>query len=161
MRVWIASLAAVLIQPLVYAVRIAPAYFASPTPLYGAGPAFVSIVIAAAAVVLVLGVPTFFLLRRLRLAGVVSLAISGFVLGAMTAAVPGWPRYLEGFSAGENWHGRFVNTYVNGVPTKYAWLTYAESVFYFGVHGFVGALTFYLVWRLFEVRANMARAEAA
>ena len=154
MRIWLASLAAVLVQPLVLAVRIAPYYFASSDPLYGAGAVFLSVVVVAAAVVLMLGVPAFLVLRRFHREGWTSLAIAGFLLGALLAAVPSWPRYQEGYSAGENWHGRYVDTYINGVPTTYAWLSYAENVFYFGIHGLVGAIAFYLVWRILQRRAD-------
>jgi hypothetical protein len=82
MRIWIPSFAAVAIQPLVFAGRIAPDYFASPQPLYGIGPFFLGIVVVAAAVVLILGIPAFLLLHKLQRTGWTSLAVAGFLLGA-------------------------------------------------------------------------------
>lgn len=146
MRIWIASLAAVAVQPLVFAGRIAPDYFASPQPFYGVGFFFLSIIVVAAAVVLILGIPTFLLLRKFQSTGWTSLAIAGFLLGALPVAALSWPRSLEGYSSGQNWHGKYIATYINGVPTKYAWLTYGENVVFFGLHGLVGALVFYAVW---------------
>src|SRR5690242_10553304 len=118
MRIWIASIAAVAVQPLVFAGRIAPDYLASPQPLYGVGFFLLSVLVVAAAVVLVLGIPTFFMLRKFQREGWASLAIAGFVLGALPL-VFFWPSHLEGFSSGQNWHGNYVQTYVNGIPTTY------------------------------------------
>lgn len=146
MNIWIAALAAVAVQPLVLVLRIAPDYLASPQPLYGIGFMLLAVVVVAAAVVLILGIPAFLMLRKLHREGWVSLAIAGFALGALPVAVS-WPGHLEGFSAGQNWHGKYVQTYVNGVPTSYAWLTYGENVLFFALHGLVGALVFYAIWR--------------
>lgn len=145
MRIWIASIAAVAVQPLVFAGRIAPDYLASSQPLYGVGFVLLSVVVVAAAVVLILGIPTFLMLRKFQREGWASLAIAGFVLGALPVAIS-WPRRLEGFSSGQNWHGKYVDIYISGAPTTYAWLTYGENVLYFGLHGLAGALVFYAVW---------------
>src|SRR3989442_11463759 len=119
MRIWFASLAAVAVQPLVLALRIAPDYFLSSSgPLYGIGLVFLSVVVVAAAVVLILGVPTFLLLSKFQRAGWASLAIAGFILGILPVAFS-WPRPLEGYSSGQNWHGRYIDIYVNGNPTTY------------------------------------------
>jgi hypothetical protein len=147
MRIWIASLAAVAVQPLVFAGRIAPDYFASRQPMNGVGILLLSIIVVAAAMVLLLGIPTFFLLSKFQSTGWTSLAIAGFLLGALPVAALSWPRNLEGYSSSQNWHGKFIAAYINGVPTKYAWLTYGENMVFFGLHGLVGALIFYAVWR--------------
>jgi hypothetical protein len=160
MRIWIASLAAVLVQPLVFAARIVPDLMASPGPLYGVGFILVSVVVVAAAVVLTLGIPAFLLLRKFQRESWVSVAVAGVLLGALPAALF-WPRHLEGYSAGQTWHGRYVDTYVDGVPTTYAWLSYIESVVYFGVHGLAGALAFYAVWRKLERKAEKSVVPAA
>ena len=146
MNIWIAAIAAVAVQPLVFALRVLPDFLSSPQPLYGVGFVFLAVVVVGAAVVLVLGVPTFLALRRFGREGWGSLAAAGALLGALPSAFS-WPRTMEGFSAGQNWHGKYVETYVNGAPTTYAWLTYGESVLFFALHGLVGALVFYGVWR--------------
>jgi hypothetical protein len=147
MRIWIASVAAVAVQPLVFAVRIAPVYFASSQSLNGIGFILVSVIVVAAVVVLTLGIPTFLLLRKFQRVSWASLAVAGFALGALPMAAFSWPRDLEGYSSGATWHGKYVDFYVNGVPTTYAWSSYGESVMYFGLHGLVGALVLYAVWR--------------
>lgn len=146
MNIWLAALAAVVIQPLFFLLLLAPDYLSSSQPLYGIQLALLGVVVVAAAAVLVLGVPVFLLLRRYRRDSWVSLATAGFVLGALPA-IFSWPSHLEGFSAGQNWHGKYVETYVNGVPTVYAWLTYGEGVLNFAAHGLIGALAYYSVWR--------------
>lgn len=107
---------------------------------------FVAVAVVSAAAVLALGVPVFLTLRRFRREGWGSLAAAGSLLGALPIAFS-WPRTLEGYSACQNWHGKYVETYVTGTPTTYAWLTYGESVLFFALHGLVGALVFYGVWR--------------
>ncbi|MFZ6753477.1 hypothetical protein ACO0KY_08925 [Undibacterium sp. Dicai25W] len=149
MNIWIAALAAVVVQPLVFLARIAPDYLASPQPLYGIGFMLLVVAVVAAAVVLILGIPAFLVLHKLHRESWVSLAMAGLVLGALPTAFS-WPSHLEGFSAGQNWHGKYVETYVNGAPTTYAWLTYGEGILFFALHGLVGALVFYAVWRLRE-----------
>ncbi len=148
MRIVIASIAAAAVQLVVFIARIAPDVLASSTPVDvdGLGPFLGEVVVVAAAAVLVLGVPTFLLLRKIGRVNWTSLAIAGFCLGMLPVAFF-WPRHVEGYSAGGTWHGKSVATYIDGVPTSYAWLAYAEDVFYFGVHGLIGALIFYAVWR--------------
>jgi hypothetical protein len=146
MNIWLAALAAVLIQPLVLLLRFLPGYVASPGPLHGLGFLLIAVVAVAAAVVLILGVPVFLLLRRYQRVGWRSLALAGALLGG-SLAVFSWPREIEGYSAGHSWHGRHVDTYIDGIPTTYAWLTYGENVLFFALHGLIGALVFYAVWR--------------
>ncbi|GAB2524880.1 hypothetical protein GCM10027188_29790 [Lysobacter humi (ex Lee et al. 2017)] len=133
-------------QPLVFLVRLLPDYFAASGPLYGIGFVLVAVVAVAAAMVLLFGIPIFLMLRRLNRLSWVWLGVAGVLLGGLPAALS-WPRPLEGYSAGHNWHGKYVETYVNGTPTLYAWLGYWEGVAYFSLHGLVGALVFYAVWR--------------
>ena len=146
MKTWVAAIAAVVVQPLVLFARFVPALLSSSEPMYGVGLFLVAVCVVAAAVVLVLGVPAFLLLRRLQRESWISLALTGVVLGALPIALS-WPRHLDGYSAGSNWHGKYVQTYVNGTPTNYAWLSFAENVAFFGLHGLVGALAFYGVWQ--------------
>jgi len=106
----------------------------------------VAVAVVAAAAVFLLGIPTFLVLQRFDRVNWASLSISGFFLGGLSVAFS-WPSHLEGFSAGQNWHGTYVNTYIDGIPTRYAWLTYAEGVLFFSLHGLVGALVFHAVFR--------------
>jgi hypothetical protein len=153
MHIWIASIAAVIVQPFVFAARLMPDFIAATGHLNGLGFVLLSAVAVATLAILILGLPTFVLLRKFQRDSWTSVATAGIVLGAMPAAVL-WPRHLEGYSAGQNWHGTYVNTYVNGAPTSSAWLMYGEGIFYFALHGLAGALVFYAVWRKLE-RSNV------
>jgi hypothetical protein len=153
MRIAIASLAAVAVQPLVFFVRIAPDYFAAPAPMYGVGVVVMGIVVVGAAVVMLLGIPTYLILRKAGRTNWPTIAFAGASLGALPTALF-WPRHLEGYSSGQNWHGNYVETYINGIPTQYAWLNYGESILYFGIHGLVGALSFHATWRALESKSK-------
>jgi hypothetical protein len=155
MNIWIAALAAVLIQPIVMLLRLVPDYLASPQPLYGIGFMMVAVLAVASAAVLILGIPTFLVLRKFGKDGWLSMASAGFILGALPN-IFFWPKQMEGYSAGHNWHGTYVDTYINGIPTSYAWLSYAEGVFIFALHGLIGALVFYTAWRSAYQRNNSA-----
>ncbi|AZP10810.1 hypothetical protein [Undibacterium parvum] len=146
MNIWISAIAAVAAQPMLLLLRMLPDYLSSPQSHYGIGFVLFAVVAVSATLVLVLGVPAFLALRKLRRDSWRSLGIVGFVLGALSAATS-WPSRLDGYSAGQNWHGKYIETYVDGVPTAYAWFTYAEGVALFALHGVVGALVFYGVWR--------------
>ncbi len=146
MKIFAAAIAAVAVQPLVLYARLIPAMLVPSVPWAGVGGVVVVVCAIAAAAVLILAIPAFLLLRRLRRDSWASLAFTGFVLGTLASAVS-WPRHLEGYSGGSNWHGRYVQTYVDGNPTNYAWLSFAENLVFFGLHGLVGALVFYGVWR--------------
>jgi hypothetical protein len=146
MRIWIASIAAVLVQPVVFMARIAPAFAASES-LNGLGFVLLMVMAVGAAAVLFLGIPAFVLLHKYQQDSWVSLGILGFLLAALPVAVLSWPRRMEGYSAGRNWHGQYVKMYVDGTPTDFAWLAYVEDIAFFGLHGLIGALVFYVVWR--------------
>lgn len=147
MRIWTASLAAVVVQPLVFAARLAPDHAAWQQALHSVGLVLLSVVVVAAASVLLVGIPGFLLLRKFQRLNWISLALAGFLAGTLPLAVLGWPRRLEGFSAGVNWHGQYVDTYIDGLPTTHAWLMFGEQILLFGLHGVIGALVFYAVWR--------------
>jgi len=146
MKTWIAAVAAVAVQPLVLALRMSPELLGSSQPIYGLGFVVVAVIAVSAAMVFLFGIPTFLVLRKFRRDGWTSLGFAGFLLGALPVSFS-WPTRIEGFSSGQNWHGKSVELYVNGIPTEYAWLTYAENVAFFGLHGLAGALVFYAVLR--------------
>jgi len=162
MRIWLALIGAVLVQPLVFLLRLIPTFISADGPLYGLEFVLLSVVVMGTVAVLILGLPVFLWLKRSSRDSWTSLTIAGIVLGALPAALM-WPRHLEGYSAGQNWHGNPVDTYVNGVPTNFAWLMYGEQILYFSLHGLVGALVFYAVWRKlerFHVTINTADSSA-
>jgi hypothetical protein len=144
--------AAIAVQPLILLAKLAPELSASLTGTSGLSLMLVASLAAGALAVLLLGLPTFLLLRKLRRDGWASLAIAGTLLGALPCAVF-WPTSSVGVSAGQTWHGTYVETYVDGTPTAYAWLMYGEGMLWFAAHGLIGSLTFYAVWRWLSHRS--------
>ena len=145
----LAAIAAIAIQPLFFNV-----WFFLPVVLADQSvsgndvldSAFYVLLFAAAFVVL-LGVPVFLLLLRFNRATLPMLSLSGFLLASVPVLLLGWPgNSSKGFSSGGNWHGNPVDFVVDGITTTYGWLRYAESGLTFGLHGLIGAITFYYVW---------------
>jgi hypothetical protein len=158
-RFLIAAFSAAAVQPLIFLVRVAPDLFASSDAMDGFASFLVDIAVVALAVILILGIPCYWFLWAFGRVGWSSLMIAGTLLG-MLPVVFMWPRQLPGFSADDNWHGRTVTTYADGIPTSYAWMQYGETVLFFGLHGLVGALVFYATLRRLEVRGQRAAASA-
>lgn len=143
----VAVIAAVIVQPVVGFAHVFLPYLGAREPLpYSQVLDFIGWVLVVAAIfVLLLGVPTYYLLKFYGKATKGRVSFAGFAIAAAPTIVLGWPHYMSGYSSGVNWHGSFVELYKDGVPTIYAWLTHIESIFWFGLHGFVGALVFYLL----------------
>lgn len=158
LRIWIAGMAAALVQPLIQALLNADYFFriqhADTTRMM-----LLAVFAVATVFVFVLGVPAVLLLRRLGRLGWQSISVAGIVLGALPIAVLEWPSHHEAgaFSASQSWHGLAVDTYVAGIPTTYGWLIYGESIASAGALGLLSALVFYAVWR----RLGHARVSAA
>jgi hypothetical protein len=148
LRIWIAGMAAALVQPLVQAVLQA-GYLFGVQSFAGTQLILLFVFGVAAVGVFLLGVPAFLLLRRMGRLGWRSVSIAGMLLGALPLAVFAWPGHeAEGaLSAGQNWHGRYVDTYVAGTPSTYGWLVYGESILGAAAMGLLSALVFYAVWR--------------
>lgn len=135
--------------------RIAPDVIASDHAIYGLGWLLAAVTLVAAIAVGVLGVPAVLFLRRLHRLNWQSVSLAGLLLGALPFA-SGWPQRTEGYSAGHNWHGTYAETYVNGLPTQFAWWNYAETVAFGALHGLTGALSFLAVYRWLERRQPSA-----
>ena len=147
--IWLSSIAAILIQPLVFLAWLGfPALLAGEPAAVLADMACVSIFAAVFAIpfVLIVGVPaTLLLLRygklrwwRLALVGVLAATLPIATFGLSTSPV---------YSSSGDWNGQFVDYVVNGERTFYGWLSYFESLVYFAVHGFIGASVFYALLR--------------
>lgn len=110
----IASIAAIVIQPLVlllvYALDILLFYNLDQlnqlTQIFSSS-IFVYILAVAAVMVLILGIPVFLMLKKFNRESMGSLTIVGALLGALPVAFF-WPSYLEGWSSGQSWHGKYV-----------------------------------------------------
>ena len=146
--VLISSLGAIVVQPIVFI-----ASFGIPMAIAGdlsslADVARYSFFAALFAIpfVIFVGIPaTLFLAHRGKLRWWL-LALIGFVAASIPTAISG-PGGSPGYSSGGNWHGRYVDFVINGEPTMYGWLSHIQSIFFFGLHGLVGATVFYALWR--------------
>jgi hypothetical protein len=93
----------------------------------------------------VLGVPAFlYLNRKQRLRWYVASVLG--LLGGLVPQLLLYPRRLEGYSASANWHGRYVEFYVNGDPTQYAWWRHGESCLMYALFGGATAFVMWCVW---------------
>ncbi len=96
--------------------------------------------------VLLLGIPAFALLRWKNAVRWWSTIATGFFLAAVPIAVVTWPLQFAASTTHAAVNG--TPTMVNGLPTVAGWVHYAQGPLLFGACGAVGALAFWLVWRL-------------
>jgi hypothetical protein len=75
----------------------------------------------------------------------------GFGIPSVLALVWLWPLSPgSGFSSGMSYHGTYRRMIDDGVPTFWGWVGFVEALVIFGLHGAVGAIIFFLVWRKVE-----------
>ena len=99
--------------------------------------------------IVLLGLPAFFLLKYYGLVRWWSATTSGFILGAVPAALISWPYHPGVDSDYSAWDGhKMVEYVVHGVPTPAGWVQYMHSSCGFGLLGAASAAMFWLVWRL-------------
>src|SRR3954463_12580566 len=108
-QIAIAAIAATLIQPPLYALLLGLAWlqfgYSVHTSVSQVMFIVVEVIVLALAHVMLLGVPTFLVLKRMRKLNVVALGGVGFVIGALPTALLTFPHHdLTGFTWGENWH---------------------------------------------------------
>ncbi len=146
-----AALAAIVIQLPLFALLNLPPLLIGGDGIAGSDIAFytAAVLIVATATVLLVGLPVFALLRRLGKVSMPSSALAGLAIGALPILLLGWPLHglYGGYSSSGDWFGHTVDFYKNGVPTYYAWLDYGLNVIRLGIHGALGAMLFYVVWR--------------
>ena len=148
-RLLLACLCALAIQPVLFAGWVGLLYLwvGEKVPLAELLMLSLIILFIAGAHLLFLGLPTFWALHRTARLTRLNMALAGFFIGSLGAALLLWPVNQDGGSFSATWHGEFREFTVNGRPTLAAWLLYLESVSLYGTHGLVGALVFDYVWR--------------
>lgn len=94
--------------------------------------------------VILLGVPAYLVFRSRGWVRWWSMALAGFVLGALPSALFGWP-YHPGIDSGYSaWDGHEMVVYeVHGVPTHAGWVSFFNST---GAAGLLGAVSAFVFW---------------
>jgi hypothetical protein len=85
---------------------------------------------------------------KMRVASI-RIALAGFLIGTPLPLVVGWPRDHPGSGSWSRgyFYGQNRNFVIDGVPTAYGWLAYAQSVVIEGLDGAAGALAFHFTWK--------------
>jgi hypothetical protein len=102
--------------------------------------------IFAAPFILLLGLPLMLVLVKARFFRWWPMALVGTLAGSVMA---GWrgPGSDPGTSYGGSWYGQYRQFVIDGEPTFYGWLNYAQSLTTFALHGLIGATAMYWAWR--------------
>lgn len=110
--------------------------------------------------VVLLGIPAFYLLKKLNVVRWWSTIGVGFILGALPMAILTWPLNYSGLKTSSSSNG--VQTMIDGVPTMAGWLEFFTGVSFLGACGFLGALAFWVVApnKLKQFDAQKTRASA-
>ena len=154
----LASASTIFIQPIIFFI-----WFIGPSLLRGnagasdvikllSGDLTIYILVVATILLLVIGLPIFFTLKKYNKLNLKNIIFSGFLIGALPILFLTYPfdNPGNGASYGGNWHGTYVKGMIDGVHTKYAWYIYIEKVIGFGVHGLIAAYMFFRVWSKYE-----------
>lgn len=111
------------------------------------------VIIVALAHLLFLGLPIFSLLKRYQKVSLVTMVMSGLIVGLVPIAITNITSMvsccdctLKGSST------RFIGQTLcnNGLLTFQGWLYVASRSWLLGLHGAIGALVFYLLWLKFS-----------
>jgi hypothetical protein len=95
---------------------------------------------------ILIGAPVFLLLKRRNGLRWVSVSLAGFLAGAVPLGLIGYPARQDGYSSGATWHGKYVEFYQGGEPTRYAWFSHFESCLLWGTLGVIAAVVLWRVW---------------
>jgi hypothetical protein len=99
--------------------------------------------IVSAGFVFLLGLPTYFVLRKFRLVRRWPTLLAGFSLAAIPMAIFTWPFKHLATKTSASVNG--VQTMIDGVPTLVGWLQFVQGVMFLGVLGLLSAWAFWLV----------------
>ncbi|GGY75023.1 hypothetical protein GCM10011613_20630 [Cellvibrio zantedeschiae] len=113
----------------------------------GIGFYLLSVLFVSCTVILLFGLPVYFVLKNFRLNTTLNIAIVGFLIPLIILSVLNFGiTSYEGYSAGENYYGTYRETFVGGTRTIWGWVKLFEEILTFGIHGVVGATIFHKVY---------------
>jgi hypothetical protein len=106
-----------------------------------------SVLLVSCTVILLIGLPIYFVLKIFRLNTTFNVASIGFLIPLLFLSILnfGITNY-GGYSAGENYYGTYRATFVSGTRTMWGWVKFFEEVLTFGIHGIVGAIIFHKIY---------------
>ncbi|GAB1268089.1 hypothetical protein NBRC116493_13420 [Aurantivibrio infirmus] len=103
--------------------------------------------IIAAAVIIFLGMPTYFTLKHFKYNSTLNVAFAGFVIPALILSFLNFGiTDYQGYSAGENYYGTYRATFSDGNRTFWGWVKFLEGLATYGIHGILGAITFHIIY---------------
>jgi hypothetical protein len=106
-----------------------------------------SILLVAAVVILLIGLPVYFTLKHFKLNTTVNIAAIGFAIPVVILCLLSFGiTDYEGYSAGENYYGTYRTTFVSGTRTLWGWVKFFEEIATFGIHGILGAIIFHKIY---------------
>ncbi len=95
-----------------------------------------------------LGLPTFLVLRTKNWVNGISTPVAGFIIGAIPVGVLSWPMRYSDLKSNA-WTGpERVQTMLDGVPTLAGWLQYLQGLLFFGAFGALGGIAFWATLRV-------------
>jgi len=158
MKILLASIAALAIQPLVFLIWMGlPFAFTSEDFPWNEFPDMARAVTFFAAIhLLLLGIPVFLVMWKKNWLSATRIALAGFLVGMLFPLIVGWPRNEPGSGSWSSgyFYGPNRDFVIDGVTTIYGWLSYVQSVVIYGLHGVAGALAFYFTWKLLQNRGQ-------
>lgn len=106
-----------------------------------------SVLLVSCTVILLIGLPIYFLLKNFRLNTTLNVTAIGFLIPLLILSILnfGVTSYV-GYSSGENYYGTYRVTFVSGTRAIWGWVKFFEEILTFGIHGIVGAIIFHKIY---------------
>ena len=103
--------------------------------------------LAATFIILVVGLPIYFILKHYSLNTTLNVALVGFLIPVIILSIITFSSALyESYSAGENYYGTYRSTVIDGNRTFWGWVKVFEAMLTYGIHGFLGAIIFHKIY---------------